>query len=86
MRLIENANDRGGRDNITVLVLDIRAIGRYPSNPEQDEHSLERTQPFLNTIVNSEPETPPSLQQDEPPRDPNAKNGSGRRAWFRGVR
>jgi len=35
MRLVEEANERGGRDNITVLILSIRALSPY-GEPEDD--------------------------------------------------
>jgi len=35
MRLVEEANERGGRDNITVLILSIRALSPY-GEPDED--------------------------------------------------
>ena len=37
MRLVEKANERGGRDNITALVLSVRALDAYVA--ESDDAS-----------------------------------------------
>jgi serine/threonine protein phosphatase PrpC len=53
MRLVERANDRGGRDNITVLIIEVRSITKC-SEPETEPEitvARHRTNPAKNPRV-----------------------------------